>query len=1747
MPLLEAAGQGAIVNLSSTPADFVLGRYAAVGVSKAAQDALTRYLAVDLGPANIRVNTVSASLVDNYALDYWTDAAQRRQIAVAGTPLGMMPSDDDVAEAVVFLASPSAKCISGTKLVVDGGMSLRLAGLPQQPGRPAWTRGLSSRPHSTASDRAVAVVGMGVVLPGANTPEEFWGVLSQEHNTFGEPESFDLAPWFSDDHTAEDKTYVRTAGFIRNFIPHPALAIELEQGRWSHDDHTTVLLRHCLLQARDTMTHTAADRYGCYVGSWSGGSLAMEESILAAAGAAGTANRHRERVQALLAEHYPHSLARPRVAFPDMMVRNAFADLLPPDSDWLAPDTACSSSLYAIDLAVKSLLADDCDIAFCGGANITTRRDLVLFAKLKGLSPNGEIRAFDANSQGVLFSDAAAMLALKRLDRAVADGDEILGVLAGFGGSTDGQGSTVAPDVLGQRLAFERARTVNTTDASAVDWIVAHGTGTPIGDLIELQTMTELAGDRGLLATSNKPLVGHAGWAAGAVSVVHALLALRNETIPGERYLTALPADAPVGNVRVPVEETPWPARPERSRVAGVTGFGLGGTNAHLLVRDLGGNPPAANPPTGTDDIVVVGWRAHLPGTPDPDRVRHWLRTGSDGPQRSFGEQYPLPPFRELRMPPVAARTIDRTQLMAVAVVDQFVAEHGELWERHRDRTGVITGHMGPTRSMVEYTIRAGATDLVQTLSQDNGADLDDTETLLAYLAELTTRLPASNEESIPGQQPNIISARVANRFHLHGMTMALESGHSSTQAALHVAGRYLATGELDVALVLGINGNSTPVMAQLTGIPHEQLAEGAVLLALTRKSLATEQGWPILARIHTSAHRPDQPRRTPETWWGKRDGEPSYLGADGALAVLRALESGLAEVDIDSPDSGPHVTVYPTTVAVSPSSTSPPRSVAVLRRRNAIPTSAPLPAIPRSGIVLTDSAALAAALAHAANEAGAVVLCTDPAAAGTSAIVVGTLIDETAAETVLAHLEGASPNLRLVASIRDTAEQWPAPPAPALVALQEWALLVIKRLGERVQTGSVAALLLDPLAGHTIHPHLTLLTGFLRSLALELPCRTFAVVTDATLEAGLDQLTAESTAQRDRSIVLYRSGLRYVEQTCPAPLPPAGLGRTLAVDRDSVVVATGGGRGVTSVVLTALAKQSRPTLWLLGTTALDNLPTQLLDTPDDGLTAARTAYLAAQRAAGGDSIAELNRQFDALLRVREITVTLRRLRQLCGPDRVHYLVCDVGDREQVQLAAKTIGADGARVDLLIHGAGRIRSAAVAGKSLAEFREVCAAKVIGYHNLKDAFTDPPPRQWCNFSSVSGLFGCAGDTDYSPANEYLAAASRYENLAHNTGEFTIGWGLWSQTGMAHDEIDHLSRQYGITGVGNDEGARLFLAELATPRPPEPTSIYGVHQGWSHGLGHRGDSAATTSSNYDRRTTLLGDAVHRSSNTANWTWQAEPDRDGYLREHLIDGRASVPAVMMLAMAAEAAGGLCMDAQPIGFTDFQIQAPIFADPDGRPPLCRIQAEMSGPQRVRVRILSDMVTADGRILSHDRLHCQTDVLLGAPLVAPHWAGRSAPRGVPLADDVSMRPDIPVQLSGVWRTLHALTVDESGAYACWLPRAESDGVFANLLIPALLIDSMFRLLIREGPARVRMIVPLSVDRIDLYTAATDVELAHEYPTGLDLYYDETSDEIVAVSPTSRVLIRVTGLKVHTVKSLPVPISYPSWHPSQRS
>jgi len=272
----------------------------------------------------------------------------------------------------------------------------------------------------------------------------------------------------------------------------------------------------------------------------------------------------------------------------------------------LGIQTACSTSLVAVHVAAQSLLAGECDMALAGASSIELpHRHGYRFAEGEILSPDGHCRAFDENASGTLFGSGAAVVVLRRLEDALRDRDNIYAVIRGSAVNNDGsqKAGYLAPSVDGQARAAVEALAVANVEPGSVQYIEAHGTGTPVGDPIEIAALTQAYGEGGkgfCGIGSIKTNIGHLDTAAGAASLIKVSLALRNGLIPPTLNFSKPNSrfDLDKTPFRVMEQARPW-VRGQQPRRAAVNSLGVGGTNAHVIVEEaprIASQAPAQQP-----------------------------------------------------------------------------------------------------------------------------------------------------------------------------------------------------------------------------------------------------------------------------------------------------------------------------------------------------------------------------------------------------------------------------------------------------------------------------------------------------------------------------------------------------------------------------------------------------------------------------------------------------------------------------------------------------------------------------------------------------------------------------------------------------------------------------------------------------------------------------------------------------------------------------------------------------------------------------------------------------------------------------------------------------------------------------------------------------------------------------------------------------------------------------------------------
>ena len=272
-------------------------------------------------------------------------------------------------------------------------------------------------------------------------------------------------------------------------------------------------------------------------------------------------------------------------------------------------DTACSSGLMAVHLACRSLHEGESDLALAGGCALLLEPDASVSLSAQGmLSPTGRCRAFDVGADGFVRSEGCAVVLLKRLPDALADGNRILAVVRGTAANQDGRSATLTmPSEDAQVAVYRAALAAAGVDAATVGAVEAHGTGTPVGDPIEYKSLAQVygaAGNRCALGTAKSNL-GHTESAAGAVGLIKSILSLQHGVVPPMVNFTRLPDDLAgiETGLFVPQQITPWPTNAQGPRRMASSSYAMSGTNVHAILEQA----PAQAPENAADDDISTG------------------------------------------------------------------------------------------------------------------------------------------------------------------------------------------------------------------------------------------------------------------------------------------------------------------------------------------------------------------------------------------------------------------------------------------------------------------------------------------------------------------------------------------------------------------------------------------------------------------------------------------------------------------------------------------------------------------------------------------------------------------------------------------------------------------------------------------------------------------------------------------------------------------------------------------------------------------------------------------------------------------------------------------------------------------------------------------------------------------------------------------------------------------------------------
>jgi polyketide synthase 12 len=457
----------------------------------------------------------------------------------------------------------------------------------------------------TAHDSAepIAIVGLACRFPaGANDPDAYWQLLERAAPVAVPvpADRWDHSRWYQPGPPAPGKTYCARVAVVDDpaGFDAPFFGLTAREAEMIDPEH-----RMFLEVGWEALEH-AGVRIDDLVGSRTGVWVGILPSEYAA------------RIDLERRAASPYALTGADISF----AAGRFSYLLGLRGPAVAVSTACSSSLVAIHDAVRGLRAGDCDLAVAGGvALVADPAQVVIRSQIGALSPDGTCKTFDAAADGYGRGEGAGVLVLKRLSDALAAGDVVHGVIRGVAVNHDGRSSGLTvPSGPAQQALIEHALADARLEPTDVDFLECHGTGTKLGDPIEVRAAGEVysrgrSDARPLLLGSAKAVVGHLEAAAGVAGVIKLVLALGRERVPPTHVHTVNP-ELPLAEfpLELVTEGRAWPRGPRR-RVGAVSSFGLSGTNAHVIVEE-GPPPPAAATPHRHHGPRVVARRQPVRG-----------------------------------------------------------------------------------------------------------------------------------------------------------------------------------------------------------------------------------------------------------------------------------------------------------------------------------------------------------------------------------------------------------------------------------------------------------------------------------------------------------------------------------------------------------------------------------------------------------------------------------------------------------------------------------------------------------------------------------------------------------------------------------------------------------------------------------------------------------------------------------------------------------------------------------------------------------------------------------------------------------------------------------------------------------------------------------------------------------------------------------------------------------------------------
>jgi amino acid adenylation domain-containing protein len=1209
----------------------------------------------------------------------------------------------------------------------------------------------------TSGPAPVAIVGMAGKFPGADDLDGFWKNLRDGVCSVTEvpAERWSIAEYYDRDPRAAGKSYCKSGGFLSDADKFDALFFNVSPADAEVMDPQQRLFLETAWAALEDAGYSdrmlSGARCGAYVG-------VMGNEYLSLVG-------EQKPAQAMLGNSM--AILPARIAY-----------LLNLKGPVMALDTACSSSLVALHQACNSLRAGEADLMLAGGVTLyLTEKPYVYMSKGGMLSPDGLCKAFDDRANGFVPGEGVAVVVLKLLDRAIADGDPIHGVILGSGVNQDGRtNGMTAPSADSQRdlevAVYERFA----IDPGTISYVEAHGTGTKLGDPIEIDALTQAfrrftdrTGFCGI--GSVKSNVGHTSAAAGVAGLIKVLLSMKHRELPPTLHFSKANHHVRFDSSPFTVQTAlaPWTASPMR---AGVSSFGFSGTNSHLVVEA----PPALDAASRHSGPFAFVLSARTPEALDAAVAR----------LRDFVEREPrLPALASMAWTLQAGRTtMDHRLALVASDVSELRELLGRVVEGRTDGPGVYRGS-GPTlgpapgRFDVERMAQLWATGVAVDWATLYGGQPPRRVALPTY--------PFARERHWVQASPSTVATPAAPG------TVRIAADAPCLRDHV-VGGRRILAGAvyLELARSEGSRHAGQPI-ARLRDVAwHAPLvADGQVVLPFRFEAAGDALQFragtycdgrlefgdtPAPPAIDISAIRRRCPASVAGTQWYARLAErglhygPSFQtvqrvehGATEAFAMLASAGGSIAERDVLPP--GMLDGALQTVAALVGDEAMLPAGIGALAIHAPVPDLCFVHARTTGGDARTRRFDI-----DLVDELGrAVVTIRDfvlrstgdgetlyyvpvwreapatgaPAAAGDPVI----LFDR---DPSTAALLGARLGVRVE----------PGHAGGGVPDAGRFILVSRRQAGESIEDQLGRSILplfhalksargAEVLVIHDGDAAATALSAFLKTVRREQPALHWKSV-EIDDWSRLAEIACQEIGVLDGGEVRYRAGRRWVRALDEIAAPPAQP----RLRRGGVYLITGGGGGLGQIVASYLAREWQARVIVAGR---------------------------------GDAPAGVIGDY------RRVDVT-------SSPD-VRRLVSD-------------IVAQYGELNGVFHAAGVLRDGLLTAKTERDLWDVIAPKVAGAINLLDATGGCALDVFAAFSSIAAVLGNAGQSDYAYANAFVDAL-----VAERGGACrSINWPLWQDGGMRVDgQIEAMLGAIGVTPLSTRNGLDALVRGLSADQP------------------------------------------------------------------------------------------------------------------------------------------------------------------------------------------------------------------------------------------------------------------------------------------------------------------------------------------